>query len=61
LKGISEDLNQGYHLIFKGPSNMFSAKIGSALYGDHFALITSVDEKNVGFANPGSKNNPTPK
>ncbi len=40
---------------------MFSAKIGSVLYGDHFALITSADEKYFGFANPGSKNNPTPK
>jgi hypothetical protein len=34
---------------------MFSVKIGGDLINrTHFPLITSIDDKNIGFANPGS-------
>lgn len=45
LESVSNALKEGNHLILRGPSNMFSAKLGDTYIKKHFALITSINDK----------------
>lgn len=60
---IAEALNNGYHVLYAGPSNksMFNSTIYENcvkiknFIGSHFMLINSIDEKQVSFVNPANK------